>query len=117
MSHSECAISFSGGSSFHNSSELSMQRVEAKWSEEQEELKMQIYPNPVGSSPVSIRIEGKPTTTLKIYTLSGRLVYEQAMDQMDSPLRLEHLRAGTYVVHLESKDQVLTQKLIVLDTF
>lgn len=70
-----------------------------------------LYPNPASEY---IKIQSDYKTNLKIYEPSGRLVLEKSNVAPDSPVSIEHLAKGTYLVSIKEKDaEPKTQKLII----
>jgi hypothetical protein len=68
---------------------------------------LSLYPNPV-SSQLYVSKAG----TVSIYSLTGNLVFTEVLTNSQTPISVDRLKAGVYVVKLTTTTGVFTQKLI-----
>lgn len=68
---------------------------------------MAIYPNPVNSYFVLKNLSEEPTT-LKVYSMFGKLVLESEISKANPQVNVKHLAPGAYVVKINGE----TLKLI-----
>jgi len=75
---------------------------------------LELYPNPTGHA-VRVTAPGNlfGTVALQVYDLSGRMVLQQAAFHSGTELRVGHLPAGIYVVHVQDHENHYRQKLVV----
>ena len=59
-----------------------------------------------------LRVEGSENCTLKIFAVDGRQVHVQTLSGVDATVRLEHLPADMYIIHLENGGRSKTIKVI-----
>ena len=76
---------------------------------------LKVYPNPVKSGSTSIYIESNldKDGELIIYNLKGQVQVEKRQYQNRTPVSLNKLHPGTYIVNLRLKGNNLFEKLIV----
>jgi photosystem II stability/assembly factor-like uncharacterized protein len=80
------------------------------------EFKFTIYPNPANTN---ITISNDNATfqgpiAIRIYGVRGELlIFEEFKDNNQMELKLDNLRSGIYIVQIQSKSWVETQKLII----
>jgi hypothetical protein len=81
----------------------------------EEEPSVQIFPNPLSNGPLNLdfnNIEGN--IQLSIFDFSGRLVYSQNMEIMNTNIKIPiNLAKGSYSIHIISDHNQFTKKLIV----
>ena len=84
--------------------------------EEENQLEGQriaIYPNP-SSGILNISLpEETNSTKVRLYSLSGQLVYEQQLSKPQTQVKLPQSLNGLYLLMVESVGQVLTEKVLV----
>jgi len=66
-----------------------------------------LYPNPVLS-----KLYVSKTGTVSIYSITGSLIFAKAVINAQTPINVDELKAGVYVVKLATTTGVFTQKLI-----
>ncbi len=66
-----------------------------------------LYPNPASSS-----FQISETGTLEIYTISGSLVLKQELKVKQTPVSIDNLISGIYIVKLTNANGTRTQKLV-----
>jgi ELWxxDGT repeat protein len=67
-----------------------------------------IYPNPADNS-FSVKTNNSTNTTVKIFSLTGQLLLQT---QETRDIDIQHLPAGTYIVHVESDNKASIGKLV-----
>ena len=78
-----------------------------------------IYPNPAHDyATLNITVENAANAMLKVYDLSGKLVYSEKLGRMeegiyDHVLNLQNFRNGMYLININFGKQTATAKLIV----
>jgi len=78
-------------------------------------MSMQVYPNPARDF-VSVKVSGGETgQRLSIYSMSGKVMYQNQLDASQKELRLslDSWAKGVYVVRLEDDNNSTTSKLVV----
>lgn len=75
--------------------------------------RLRIYPNPTtGNVRLSETYSGQfRDAQISIFDLSGRVVFTQ--HGYSNQLQLEHLNAGTYLLRVDAKDGIFTERLIL----
>lgn len=78
---------------------------------------LEIYPNPVLNNTFTYVFVNPSSTSVKVYDLLGKLLYQNPLDQNIGlyQLCLPYLNNGTYILAVESENSVLTKKIVVLD--
>ncbi|MDO9510170.1 MAG: C25 family cysteine peptidase [Bacteroidales bacterium] len=80
-------------------------------------IELSIYPNPASDGNVSIRYRSERTmiNNLKVYNLTGNLVFERKLNnsQGETKLNAGELPSGMYLIKLETKDGSVSRKLII----
>lgn len=75
------------------------------------ENKMSIYPNPAEDK---LNIVSESTVnTVKVYNISGSLVYENNFNETSISLDVDNLTNGVYVVYIETENGLIREKLII----
>lgn len=79
--------------------------------------KIKIYPNPTSGQLNLISKPSHSDATINIYNLKGECVYSKYYDAIESPitLNLSHLPASEYFVTLTTKENTITEKIIIVD--
>lgn len=78
-----------------------------------EENSMLIYPNP-SQSGVNIESKTRSIETIRLLDLNGRLLLDQAVNDLATRLDLSAFRPGLYLVSIELEGQkMITEKLII----
>ncbi|NRB49216.1 MAG: T9SS type A sorting domain-containing protein, partial [Saprospiraceae bacterium] len=78
-----------------------------------------LYPNPTrGQITLSFVMQEAAQVQLRITDISGKLIRQEAM-QIDEgtqqrELNADHLSAGVYFMHIQSKDQIITKRFVVI---
>jgi hypothetical protein len=79
--------------------------------ENQNNMSVQIYPNPAGSSVNIVpNIEG--SYTVEVFDFTGRKLISTVKDNGITELNIENLSTGTYLVRISSGNQSYTEKLV-----
>ncbi len=92
--------------------------IDEFFSEENKELNLKVYPNPVVSY-ATIQIETRQNVDIEInvFDLNGRLLISnnERLQQGTNKISIDvrSLKKGTYIVRTKNGDQVLSQKFIV----
>ncbi|MGB4653923.1 MAG: choice-of-anchor J domain-containing protein [Bacteroidales bacterium] len=74
-------------------------------------VNISVYPNPFVNN---IRIKSSEAyNNVKIYSQSGRLVYEKPVANTTETIDLSLLKQGTYIVSLYNRNQLIGSKLII----
>lgn len=80
-------------------------------------VEMTMYPNPANRGNVIIRYRSERTkiNSLKVYNLTGNIVFDRTVNNSLGEVVVDtrHFASGIYLVKLETKDGVITRKLIV----
>ncbi len=73
-----------------------------------------IYPNPA-AYVINLTIDDPSLTdlTLNIYSLTGRILKSELLEQNQKQIDIGDLRKGIYLIELKSKERTKTQKLII----
>jgi hypothetical protein len=75
-----------------------------------------LYPNPA-TDFVNLKIEQSGDYSIKIYDLTGKAVYTQKAQSLNSnatvKVPVSNINSGVYVISIEGKNQSFTKKLIV----
>ena len=81
-----------------------------------------LFPSPISKSqPLQIQISGfnLANANIKIYTLSGQLLYNTTQDLPDTgkhfSIELAHITPGIYFLQVEGNEGIYTRKFIVTD--
>ena len=72
-----------------------------------------LSPNPARQSDVRLYLENDKQGIVKIYTVNGSLVHQQALTNNFTLLPTANLKAGTYIVRVAGNTNHSTQKLII----
>lgn len=79
---------------------------------EGKKVSVDIYPNPVHDF-ININIEGEQQDIMvSIYTVSGQLVRQESLTEMNNQVNLSELNGGLYFIKIESDDLNVYQKII-----
>lgn len=83
--------------------------------QKEEVAKISIYPNPSnGSVTIDFAASQEKYTLLRLYSITGEVVYTRAIDNELQIVLDNKLAAGMYVVSLTNNDGVtITQKLVI----
>jgi subtilisin family serine protease len=78
---------------------------------------LEVYPNPVINNSFTYLFVNPSSSSLKVYDLLGRLMYQRALEDGIGIYNLSfpHLKRGTYLLAIESENAVLTKKIVVAD--
>ncbi len=71
-----------------------------------------IYPNP-SEDIINIEIENKNNATIDIYNVSGRMIYNKALNSKADKIDISGLSEGIYFVKVRQKNNVRIEKLII----
>ncbi len=66
-----------------------------------EQLNFVLFPNP-GSETLHIQSSSTEITKIKVYDISGKLIYEDQMNQSFTEISVTNWQTGTYIVELEN---------------
>ncbi|SFT55408.1 Por secretion system C-terminal sorting domain-containing protein [Lishizhenia tianjinensis] len=72
----------------------------------------EIYPNPA-EDLVSLQLNQIEQASLRIFDLSGKLVFQKEINSYDTQLDISSLQRGMYMIEVKSKDQTQQKKLIL----
>lgn len=73
---------------------------------------LKVYPNPSrGIVTIDLPENLNNSYTLNVYSLSGSKVYSKQINQEDNQINLESLRNGMYIIRIEDKGNVYSQKV------
>ncbi len=73
-----------------------------------------IYPNPSeGYFLVQWNGANAPNTAIKIFAISGKLIYSSVIEKLQTAINLEGVFSGCYLLQLKTQNQTFYQKLIV----
>jgi hypothetical protein len=78
-----------------------------------EDLKLSVYPNPASQSFTIKSDAGVENTTVKVFGVDGRLVFEQQISEMEAVVSCEQLTNGIYYVEISNAKGKGTQKLVI----
>ena len=70
-----------------------------------------LYPNPV-SDQLHVSVDNYELQQVKIYDVTGELVFEKEMKDQNSKLDLSHLTKGIYFIEMQTNAGCITKKLI-----
>lgn len=79
--------------------------------EKQEQTKFKFYPNPLIGNELFIAT--KQNSTVKIYNLLGRLVFNADLKKGNNKLSLPKLQSDIYMIKLDYKSSSVTKKLVI----
>jgi PKD repeat protein len=85
--------------------EVSLLRHEASYS-------ISIYPNP-SHGILQLKTSSNKLIDLKVFNLSGQLVFEQKKIKNDSEINIEFLTKGIYILDLISDEQCLRKQVLI----
>lgn len=75
---------------------------------------LKVYPNP-GSNKFIVQLEnGQTINGLKLYDLTGKIVFSQQVDEVESEIPVQHLNPGSYIVEVRSGDLTIRRNVIKL---
>jgi hypothetical protein len=81
---------------------------------ENEEMKIEIYPNPSqGSFKINVINEKQPCS-IEVTDAEGRLIYKNRESQNNSSIEINGLAKGLYIVRLVGTNTAVNRKLVVL---
>ena len=73
--------------------------------------KVSIYPNP-SDGDVNIKFD-KNILKIKLFDLKGSLIIQQNnLNKLNTQFNIEHLKVGTYMLNIYTKDEIITKKII-----
>lgn len=73
---------------------------------------LKVYPNPSkGNINVDLPESFNKTYNIDVYSLSGAKVYSTRINKSDNNINLENLKDGLYIIRLENKGELYTQKI------
>lgn len=84
---------------------LSINTIQDAWS---------VFPNPA-SEEIFIQLKDKKfgNASIKLLDLSGRIILQNTWNGNGFKLDIAHLKAGSYVLVIESKNEILRKKIII----
>lgn len=74
---------------------------------------LNLYPNPT-SSIFTLELENPIQGELEIHNFNGQLIYRRQFHSASEQIDLSSFRKGIYFITIRSKDEILTEKLIIL---
>jgi hypothetical protein len=87
--------------------------------DENSDLKLTIYPNPI-SSDKALTITGLKTvwSTVIITDMLGKVVYREALNQHENiqtkEIDISPLKRGMYIIQFEKKEESIANKFVVI---
>ncbi|PKP27036.1 MAG: hypothetical protein CVU03_00360 [Bacteroidetes bacterium HGW-Bacteroidetes-2] len=71
-------------------------------------LQMVVYPNPTSSKAI-LKIENYAfqQLTYSLFDVHGKLIFNQKITNSDTPITMEHLASGTYLLKVTSQNKTL----------
>lgn len=73
---------------------------------------LSVYPNPANGS-VKIKISGSSKSAIRVFDLSGRIVYNETMYDEESEISTEDFAPGIYFVQVDNDRNTLSRKFVV----
>ena len=73
------------------------------------DLNFEIYPNP-GINSIHLKLENGVAESVSVHDISSAKVLEVV--NLDEPILIEHLKAGTYFIKLKSSNGIVTKRFI-----
>jgi len=73
---------------------------------------IQIYPNPTTDFIIVQNKDNQQINTLEIYSMDGKLVSRNEVNNMECKLSLANLTEGVYFVKVNSQSGVYTQRIV-----
>jgi len=70
-----------------------------------------MYPNPANKY-LTIRLENETEASLSVYGLDGKLMFQMQLNQQETILDIEEIRAGIYIVSVRYSQGVIQKKII-----
>jgi hypothetical protein len=84
---------------------LSINTIQDAWS---------VFPNPASEEIfINFKDETMANTQIKLLDLSGRIILQNTWNGNGFKLDIAHLKAGSYVLVIESKNEILRKKIII----
>jgi photosystem II stability/assembly factor-like uncharacterized protein len=80
--------------------------------EDIDESNVNIYPNPVRNI---LYVENVRNSIIKLYDLSGRLVFETTASSDNEKVDVSNLKQGIYLLHVKTENATITKKINVLN--
>lgn len=78
---------------------------------EQSLLKAKVYPNPATET---LKVETEfENTLLRVFDISGRMVFEKVLDQKLSEIPLTSISSGMYHLQLTAQNRAFNQKIVI----
>lgn len=77
---------------------------------------LNIFPNPVTNNQININSKNLNINTVKLYSISGKLVVNQSIDNNNDNIQINNLEAlarGIYLLKIESKSTTIVKKVIL----
>jgi endonuclease I len=92
--------------------------AQAIWDEtfsntEFQDIDVQIYPNPVTSQFLNIKVIGSTSFEIEVYNILGKRIYDQEITQSIHRISTENWSSGIYLIKLSNSDFQETRKLII----
>ncbi|WP_165864918.1 T9SS type A sorting domain-containing protein [Rufibacter latericius] len=83
--------------------------------EDLEKLALQVYPNPMAGK-FSIRLDQNHGATAKVMSLAGQALFTTSLTNpaKGQEINISHLPAGTYILQIQTKTGVRSQKIVKL---
>ncbi len=82
------------------------------------QLAIEIAPNPTnGEAKIKVTLKEVSTFTVELFSLSGQLIQQKLFENYPSwevPLSTVDTPSGTYLVRVKTKDETVTQRLVVV---
>ena len=79
---------------------------------------IEIAPNPTnGEAKIKVTLKEVSTFTVELFSLSGQLIQQKLFENYPSwevPLSTVDTPSGTYLVRVKTKDETVTQRLVVV---
>jgi hypothetical protein len=84
---------------------LSTHSIQDTWS---------VYPNPASEEIfIQLKDETMENVTVKLLDLSGRIILQNTWNGNGFKLDIAHLKAGSYVLCIESKNEIIRKKILI----
>lgn len=69
-----------------------------------------LYPNPVKNT-LNIKLKDQIEAQARLYDINGRLILEQKLQTLSTPLNLETLQSGMYVLKIATQNSFATKRI------
>ncbi|MFA8451451.1 MAG: T9SS type A sorting domain-containing protein, partial [Bacteroidales bacterium] len=80
-------------------------------SEEIKKGEINIYPNPI-QNQLTVTLPNKRIKNIKIFSIEGKLIYNENCDKYKKTINSEKLKKGTYIINILSEKDNYTFKLV-----